>query len=110
MRHSRIWCDVVGQLSFRINLRPQFSGPHIAWKMKAAGTSAVFLTIYQTTRPHIVITNCEHGGLLCEDGACKMKSVRVTLLFILRRHQYHTMAVCYTNGEMERHWKKAVIA
>jgi len=73
MRHSGIWYDVVWQLSLRINLRPQFSGPHIAWKMKAAGTSAVFLTIYQTTRPHIVITNCEHAGLLCEDGACKMK-------------------------------------
>lgn len=70
MRHSGIWCDVVWQLSLRINLRPQFSGPHIAWKMKAAGTSAVFLTIYQTTRPHIAITNCEHAGLLCEDGAC----------------------------------------
>jgi hypothetical protein len=43
--------------------------------MKAAGTSAVFLTIYQTTRPHIVITNCEYAGVLCEDGACTMKSV-----------------------------------
>jgi len=93
MRHSGIWCDVVWQLSFRINRRPQFSGPHIAWKMKAAGTSAVFLTIYQTTRPHIVITNCEHAGLLCEDDASKMKSVTVTFMFILRRSQYHSRAV-----------------
>ena len=110
MRHSAIWCDVVWQLSLPKNLKPQFSGPHIACKMKAAGTSAVFLTIYQTTQPHIVITNCEYAGLLCEDGACRMKSVRVNFLFILRRRQYHTMAVRYTNGEMERHWKKAVIA